>query len=69
MHLIFILTIANDYHIQSIHFVLAFPQADIQADIYKQPPIAPTHFNIPDLPLYPDRFTKVYTLIEKVIWP
>ena len=58
IRLIFILAIVNDWHIQSIDFVLAFPQADVKTDIYMQPPKVPFDFKIPDLPQLSDRFNK-----------
>ena len=37
IRMIFIFAVVNNWHIHSIDFVLAFPQADIQTDIYLQP--------------------------------
>ena len=66
IRLIFILAIVNDWHIQSIDFVLAFPQADVKTDIYMQPPKVPFDFKIPDLPQLSDRFNKAYKLIKNL---
>ena len=51
---------------QSIDFVLAFPQAPVKTDIYMQPPKVPYDFTIPDLPSKHDRVTKVYKLIKNL---
>ena len=64
IRLIFTLAIVNDWHIRSIDFVMAFPQADIKTDIYMKPPTVPAGFHIPDLPQPLDRFKYVYTLIK-----
>ena len=66
IRLIFTLAIVNDWHIHSIDFVLAFPQANIKADIYMRPPHVPPDFIIPDLPTYYDKVSKVYTLIKNL---
>lgn len=67
IRLTFILAIVNGWHIQSIDFVLAFPQADVKTDIYMQPPQVPPSFQIPDLPRPSNRFFHVYKLIN-FIW-
>ena len=64
--MIFIFAVVNNWHIHSIDFVLAFPQADIQTDIYLQPPRVPFNFPIPDLPHMNDRATKVYKLLKNL---
>ena len=66
IRLFFTLAIVNDWHIHSIDFVLAFPQANIKADIYMRPPHVPPDFIIPDLPTYYDKVSKVYTLIKNL---
>ena len=66
IRLIFVLAIVNNWHIQSIDFVLAFPQADVQTDIYMQPPRVPPNFLIPDLPRPSDRYFNVYKLIKNL---
>jgi hypothetical protein len=53
----------NNWHMQSIDFVLAFPQAPIKTDIYMRPPKVPPDFKIPDVPTLSDRFTNVYKLL------
>ena len=64
IRLIFVIALVNNWHIHSIDFVLAYPQADIKTDIYMQPPKVPSQFPIPDLPHKYDRFTKIYKLIK-----
>ena len=66
VRLVFILAIINNWHIRSIDFVLAFPQASVKTDIFMRPPSVPTNFKIPDLPLFSDRFTKVYKLLKNL---
>ena len=66
IRLVFVLAIVNNWHIHSIDFVMAFPQADIKTDIYLQPPRVPSNFTIPDLPLPNDRFSKVYKLLKNL---
>ena len=66
IRLIFILAFVNDWHIQSIDFVLAFPQTDLNTNIYMQPPRAPFDFEIPDLPVLSDRFNEAYKLIKNL---
>ena len=66
IRLVFVLAIVNNWHIHSIDFVMAFPQADIKTDIYMQPPRVPSNFTIPDLPLPNDRFSKVYKLLKNL---
>ena len=48
---------------ESIDFVLAFPQDPIKTDIYMRPPKAPSGFFIPDLPAFSDRFLSVCKLL------
>ena len=43
---------------------MAFPQAKVKTDIFMRPPTVPADFIIPDIPVYTDRFTQVYKLIE-----
>ena len=42
IRLVFTLAIVNQWHIHSIDFVLAFPQADIKTDIFMPPTQSPT---------------------------
>ena len=44
IHLVFTLAIVNNWHIHSIDFVMAFPQADVRTDIYMIPPKSPMIF-------------------------
>ena len=55
--LVFILSITNNWHIRSIDFILAFPQASVKTDICMRPTSVPANFKVPDLPLFADRFT------------
>ena len=66
IRLVFTLALINKWHIRSIDFVMAFPQADVQTDIFMKPPTVPHDFKIPDLPLFSDRFTKAYKLIKNL---
>ena len=51
---------------ESIDFVLAFPQAPIKTDIYMRPPKVPSGFSIPDLPTFYDHFLNVYNLLKNL---
>ena len=66
IRLVFTLAIVNNWHIRSVDFVLAFPQADVKTDIYMTPPSVPKDFCIPDLPHPLDRIQKVYKLIKNL---
>jgi len=55
-----------EWHIQSIDFVLAFPQAPVATDTYMKPPKVPSGFRIPDLPTVSDPFNKVYKLLRNL---
>ena len=44
IHLIFVIALLNNWHIHSIGFVMAYPQADIKTDNYIQPPKVPSQF-------------------------
>jgi hypothetical protein len=67
VRLVIVTALLNDWHMQSIDFVLAFPQAPIKTDIYMKPPKVPAKFDIPDLPSLSDRFTKVYKLLRNLM--
>lgn len=64
--LIFLIALINNWHIRSVDFVLAYPQAKLNTDIYMKPPRVPHNFLIPDLPTLSDRFTKVYQLLRNL---
>ena len=64
IHLIFTLAIVKNWHIHSIAFVVAFPQADIKADIFKKFPTVTYDFTIPDLSSPSDRLFKCYKLLK-----
>ena len=66
VRLMIIFALINDWHMESIDFVLAYPQAPIKTDIFMLPPKVPPKFVIPDLPHLTDRFTKVYKLIQNL---
>ena len=55
-----------DWHIRSVDFVLAFPQAKIKTDIYTRSPKVPSNLSIPDLPSFTVRFINVYKLLQNV---
>ena len=62
--MIFTLAIIHNWHIYSIAFVMALPQADIKTEIYMRPPTVPPNFIIPDLPSFFDRISNVYKLVK-----
>ena len=64
--LMFMFAILNYWHMESINFVLAFPQAPIKTDIYMRPPKVPSSFFILDLPAFSDRFLSVYKLLKNL---
>ena len=66
IRLVFTLAIVNNWHIHSIDFVMAFPQADVKTDIYMIPPKVPNDFYIPDLPKFTDRFLNTYKLLKNL---
>jgi hypothetical protein len=63
---VMVMSLLNNWHMQSIDFVLAFSQAPIKTDIYMRPPKVPPDFKIPDLPTMSDRFTNVYKLLRNL---
>jgi hypothetical protein len=69
VRLVIVMALLNDWHMQSIDFVLASPQAPINTDIYMKPPKVPGKFDIPDSPSLSDRFTKVYKLLRNLYGP
>ena len=66
VRLIITLALINDWHMESIDFVMAYPQAPIKTDIHMFPPKVPKDFTIPDLPGPMDRYTKVYKLLRNL---
>lgn len=66
VRLMVIFALINDWHMEAIDFVLAFPQAPVKTDIYMQPPKVPPDFTIPDLPNFADRFLCLYKLIKNL---
>jgi hypothetical protein len=66
VRLLIVMALLNDWHMQSIDFVLAYPQAPIKTDIYMRPPRMPQNFVIPYLPPFADRFTNVYKLLRNL---
>ena len=66
VRLMIVFAILNDWHMESIDFVLAFPQATIKTDIYMRPPKVPSGFSIPDLPMFSDCFLNVYKLLKNL---
>src|SRR5687768_2512184 len=69
MHLMIVLALIHNWHIQSIDFVLAFPQAPIKMDLYMLPPTVPPNFNIPNLPSTSDQLSKVLLPHQKSLRP
>ena len=59
VRLMIVLAILNDWHMESIDFVLAFLQARIETDIYMRQPKVPSGFSIPNLTTFSDRFLNV----------
>ena len=55
-----------NWHMESIDFVLAFPQAPVATETYMRPPKVPPGFAISDLPNPSDCFTKVYKLLQNL---
>ena len=51
---------------QSIDFVLVFPQAPVKIDIYMKPPNVSKEFEITDLPKFTDRFIHIYKIIKNL---
>ena len=66
VRLIIVFALLNNWHMQSIDFVLAYPQAPIKTDIYLKPPRTPPGFIIPDLQRPGDRFLNVYKLLQNL---
>jgi len=66
VRLLLVISLINNWHMQSIDFVLAFPQAPVKTDIYLKPPRVPPGFQIPDLPKPADKFIKAYKLIKNL---
>ena len=66
VRLMIVFALTNNWHMRSIDFVLAFPQAPIKTDIFMKPPKVPSDFSIPDLPAFSDRFLKVYKLLKNL---
>ena len=60
------MALINNWHIQSINFVLESSQAPVQTDIYMKPPKVPKDVEIPDLPKFTDRFIFIYKLIKNL---
>jgi len=66
VRLVLVLALINNWHMQSVDFILAFPQAPVKTDIFMKPPKVPPDFIISDLPKYADRFLNVYKLIKNL---
>ena len=66
IRLVFILALIKKWYIHSIDFVLAFSQAQVQNDIFIQPPKVSYKFNILDLLRPSERYTKVYKLLKNL---
>ena len=59
-----VMALINNWHMQSIDFVLELPQATVKTNIYMKPPKVPKDFEIPDLPKFTDRFIYMYKIIK-----
>jgi hypothetical protein len=66
VRLMFIFALLNNWHIRSIDFVLAYPQAPIKTDIFMTPPKVPPDFVIADLPNPLARSTSLYKLLQNL---
>lgn len=66
VRLMIVFALLNNWHMEAIDFVLAFPQAPIKTDIYMKPPKVPSDFRIPDLPNFADRFLYLYKLLKNL---
>ena len=66
VRLMIVFTLLDNWHMESIDFVLAYPQAPVKTDIYMKPPKVPPNFVIPDLPNLADRFCNVYPLLKNL---
>ena len=66
VRLLIVLALINNWYMQSIDFVLAYPQAAIKTDIFMSPPKVPPGFRIPDLPTMADRTKYVYKLLRNL---
>ena len=66
VRLMIVLALIMNWHMESVDFVLAYPQAPVKTDIYMNPPKVPANFAIPDLPEPSDRFTKLYKLLKNL---
>mmetsp|Transcript_41992 Transcript_41992/g.101184 ORF Transcript_41992/g.101184 Transcript_41992/m.101184 type:complete len:1373 (+) Transcript_41992:2978-7096(+) len=66
VRLMVIFALINDWHMESIDFVLAYPQAPIKTDIFMKPPEVPPKFVIPDMPRRQDRHLSRYKLLQNL---
>ena len=66
VRLMLVIAMINNWHMQSIDFVLAFPQAPVKTDIYLTPPRVPPNFTIADLPKKQDRHLNAYKLLKNL---
>ena len=66
IRLVFAMAVVNNWHIRSIDFVMAYPQAKVKTNIYMKPPRVPPDFVIPDLPKPMDRIVNVYKLVRNL---
>ena len=66
VRLVITLALVHGWHMESIDFVLAYPQAPCQSDVFLKPPKVPAGFEIPDLPDPRMRSTHVYKLLQNL---
>ena len=64
IQLAIILALIIKWHMQSVDFILVFPQAQVQTDIYVKPPQVTLDFKIQDLPKLWDRHTSMYQVLR-----
>ena len=60
------LALVHNWHMEAIDFVLAYPQAPCQTDVYMQLPKVPSDFVIPDVRDPAARASKAYKLIKNL---
>ena len=66
VRLVVTMGIIQGWYMNSIDFVMVYPQAKIKTDIYMTPPQVPTNFKIPDITNLADRFFNVYKLVKNL---
>ena len=62
--LVFLIALINFLHMRSVDFIMAYPQIDVNTDVYLRSLRVLHDFTIPDLPSFGDSFTKVYHVLQ-----